>query len=551
MRGRSASLVGLAVAVFIIGLFFLSGAAADTNDSLQVMGFDPDRASLLIALMTTALTAAILALARAPTAHGVVAGLVAGILTFGQTAWRETHAALQARGLDGTFDLTGWLDSLLVFVIAFAVAGWMASMLAREVRRPVVASVAIIRERMRGRDRSRSGGRLPWAAAVLGTIALVAVSLPVFGDMVNFAPDAHMRRDVPGVAGTVDGSLSPSATPSDSGTAGVSPAPPSGSGPVATGGTAGSASPSVTLLPDLVPGPVPASLITPGVVSAARPWASAAPKGQGQVQSHTLPAPWKGGTSNSISIAVYLPPGYDRARSTGYPVVYALPRDVRYWESGMQLPSLLDALITRGAIPPTIVIFASDVGGPYPDSECADSADGREWFDRFMATDLVTWVDSTYRTIATRAARATLGFSYGGYCAAAILAHHPDVFASAMILSGYFVSGLHSGTTPTAWRPFGGDAALMTSVSPITVVPRLPAALRARLFYEIVADPENSVYGKQLAKFSAVLRESGVPMALFPTSLGHTWKAASEFVPTMLRLLAGRMVSLGVFGPSG
>jgi hypothetical protein len=39
-------------------------------------------------------------------------------------------------------------------------------------------------------------------------------------------------------------------------------------------------------------------------------------------------------------------------------------------------------------------------------------------------------------------------------------------------------------------------------------------------------------------------------MALFPTSLGHTWQAAREFVPTMLRLLAGRMVSLGVFGPS-
>jgi hypothetical protein len=120
-----------------------------------------------------------------------------------------------------------------------------------------------------------------------------------------------------------------------------------------------------------------------------------------------------------------------------------------------------------------------------------------------------------------------------------------------MILSGYFVSGLHSGTTPTAGRPFGGNAALMTSVSPITVVPRISASLRARLFYEIVADPENSVYGKQLAKFSAVLHDAGVPMALFHTSLGHTWEAAREFVPTMLRLLAGRMVSLGVFGPSG
>jgi len=91
----------------------------------------------------------------------------------------------------------------------------------------------------------------------------------------------------------------------------------------------------------------------------------------------------------------------------------------------MRLPGVLDSLITSGAIPPEIVVFVSDFGGPYADSECANSFDGTEWIDRFMATDLVHWVDTSFRTLATPASRATFGFSLGGYCAAALLAHHP------------------------------------------------------------------------------------------------------------------------------
>jgi hypothetical protein len=40
-------------------------------------------------------------------------------------------------------------------------------------------------------------------------------------------------------------------------------------------------------------------------------------------------------------------------------------------------------------------------------------------------------------------------------------------------------------------------------------------------------------------------------MALFPTPLGHSWAGARAIVPTMLELVAERMVSLGVFGPAG
>jgi enterochelin esterase-like enzyme len=261
-----------------------------------------------------------------------------------------------------------------------------------------------------------------------------------------------------------------------------------------------------------------------------------------------LPAPWTGGFRSRIEIDVYLPPGYD-AGSARYPVIYEVPYSAGTWQSGMRLPSVLDALIRGGSLPPAIVVFAGQFGGPYAESQCANSFDGREWFDRFVATDLVHWVDTHLRTIATPASRATFGFSAGGYCSAAILAHHPDVFGSAIVLSGYFVSGIHSGTTPNAWRPFNNDPAIIDAVSPMTVIPRLPAALSARLFYVMEADPSQGFYGPQMAKFAAVLQSAGVPMAIFPTPLGHSWAAARRIVPTMLELVAGRMVNLGVFGP--
>jgi enterochelin esterase-like enzyme len=164
-----------------------------------------------------------------------------------------------------------------------------------------------------------------------------------------------------------------------------------------------------------------------------------------------------------------------------------------------------------------------------------------------MSSDLLRWADDHLRTIATSAARATLGFSQGGYCAAALVANHPSIFSSAMSFSGYFVSGIHSGTTPDAWRPFNDDPAVEYRVSPMTVIPRVSAAGRSRLFFVMASDPKAGLYGPQIKQFAAVLHGAHVSMSIFPTPLGHSWEAARTLLPTMLRLVAGRMVTLGVF----
>ena len=197
-------IIGLAVAAIAVELFYATGTAAATDDTLQIMGFDPDRAHLLTALIATAMAAAIMALAAAPTALGVLAGLLAGTRGFGHTALTETRAALAAHGTQGTFDPVGWTVSIVTFVVAFAVTGWAAAILAREARSRVVAAARTIRNAVRRHDSARSRARLTAAAGVVLSLVLVAAVLPVFGDMLNYDPDVHMRQNAVGGPGLVD-----------------------------------------------------------------------------------------------------------------------------------------------------------------------------------------------------------------------------------------------------------------------------------------------------------------------------------------------------------
>ena len=73
-------------------------------------------------------------------------------------------------------------------------------------------------------------------------------------------------------------------------------------------------------------------------------------------------------------------------------------------------------------------------------------------YDDYIARDLVARVDSSYRTIATRSARAIAGLSMGGYGAISLALAYPDVFSAAASHSGV-VSPLYTGPHPYASAP--------------------------------------------------------------------------------------------------
>ena len=424
------------------------------------------------------------------------------------------------------------------------VVGWAAATLGADVRAGSLNVWSAIRS-FGGNNGKRLREGRPVAGAIL-VIAMLIVAVPIFGDMMNFDPDVHMRQDAPiGVGLFGDTSNTASHSPSfttvtpGQGSTSATPARGSSSAPAARND-------SLVVPADLVPGPVAGSFVTAGALSTAHPWSTHPPTGGGRVYSVNLPAPWIGGLTDHATIDIYLPPGYDSSLER-YPVIYEPHQPEWAWQRGMRFTSIVDDLIRTGTIPPEIVVFIDQYGGPYADTECADSWDGKEWFDRYLGQTVPAWVDANLRTIATPAARTLFGFSSGGYCAAAGLTHHPDVFDTAIIFSGYFVSGIHTTTTPVAYLPFNNDPAREAAQSPINIVPTLPADVRSRLFVAFSADPANAFYGAQITAFAHVLDASGASVAILPTPLGHSWAAVREQVPAVLTILAERQVTLGMF----
>jgi enterochelin esterase-like enzyme len=523
-------LVAVAAGIALAAIAIVSGSLADTHDTLVIMGFDPDRAQLLTALVGGALAAAAATLVAGRRWIATATGSLVALALFAATFGTETSAALASSGAQGTFDPMGWALSLLTIVVAAVISSWATAVVCAELRRAVAAAgqAGVVAARARSL-------RVPgaWRPAVGLAVALVvAVAVPVFGDMVNYAPDVHMRAGAPALV-SLGGAASASGVPPD----GFGPAGASTGAVVAGGGTTVGGSPD---------GLLPAVTSDSGSVSAATPWLAWRPSGGGTLVSDVMTAPWSSGPRH-IRLDVYLPAGYQQSPTRRYPVVYEVPWNAANWDKAIGITGMLDTLIASGSIPPSIVVFGSHYGAPMPDTECVDSADGQQQLETYFSQTVVEHVDATYRTIATPAARALFGYSEGGYCASMLLLRHPDVFGQAIVMSGYFQAGIRTNVTTNAPLPFGNDAAMIADHSPLQLASTLPAAVRSRLYLVLSADPREWFYGPQYAAFSAVLQKEGYHYLLLPTSLGHAWMATRLTLPIALRAVAARWVTLGVF----
>ena len=125
---------------------------------------------------------------------------------------------------------------------------------------------------------------------------------------------------------------------------------------------------------------------------------------------------------------------------------------------------------------------------------------------------------------------------------------YPELFGTAMSFSGYYHAAIQSNQTVNAARPFDGDQAAIANHSPDILARQIAPSIRGRLFFELEADPTNRFYGVQYQQFSSALEAAGIPVALFPTPLGHGWQAPRGYLPAVLTTLAAHEVALGVFG---
>jgi S-formylglutathione hydrolase FrmB len=118
------------------------------------------------------------------------------------------------------------------------------------------------------------------------------------------------------------------------------------------------------------------------------------------------------------------------------PVVYML----HGWPGTPQglIAGVRSALLTgfaNGAAP-FIAVFPDGNAITHADSEWADSSDGRAKIETWLTTSVIQTVEG--ENLRTRDDRAIMGFSMGGYGAAIIGLHHPELFGQVVTLAGYF-----------------------------------------------------------------------------------------------------------------
>jgi hypothetical protein len=273
---------------------------------------------------------------------------------------------------------------------------------------------------------------------------------------------------------------------------------------------------------------------------APRPSASAGPS-PSRIEAVTV----TGGHSGiSLPVYVYLPPGYDGGTQK-LPVIEALagfPGTPQTWFDVADPRTYVDREITAGRMPPTIVVFPVQHASPTKDSECVDAAGGAR-FDSYLSGDVRDFVVGRYRARAERAAWGIVGFSTGGFCAANLGLRHPDRYAAAASLSGYFTA-ITDGTTGDLYK---GDAGLRNDNSPLWRLGNRPVPAMS-LYLACAADD-----GRGLAQLRSMAAAGRPPLrittAVVPSG-GHTGAAWQAMTPAALDWLAAQLAGPSLF-PAG
>ncbi len=174
-------------------------------------------------------------------------------------------------------------------------------------------------------------------------------------------------------------------------------------------------------------------------------------------------------------VLVFLPPGYATDRSRRYPVLYALHGysiGAAQWSQEIHVPQTIEGAFAQGAQDMIVVLPDSKTvhnGSMYSSSVTTGD------FERFIAHDVVAYIDAHYRTIPKRSSRGLVGHSMGGYGASRIGMKHSDVFGSLYIMSPCCMSARGAGPS----NPESEKA--LEAVKTAADSAKLPFGLRAQL----------------------------------------------------------------------
>ena len=137
---------------------------------------------------------------------------------------------------------------------------------------------------------------------------------------------------------------------------------------------------------------------------------------------------------------VYTPAEYEKGKKR-YPVLYlqhGMGEDETGWSKQGRMQHIMDNQIASGeAVPMIVVMESGDIKAPFK------GGDNRQGFSQYgasfykvMTNDLITTIDSKFRTLRDRDHRAMAGLSWGGHQTFDVVLSHMDLFAWMGAFSG-------------------------------------------------------------------------------------------------------------------
>jgi S-formylglutathione hydrolase len=206
-------------------------------------------------------------------------------------------------------------------------------------------------------------------------------------------------------------------------------------------------------------------------------------------------------------VSVYLPPSYDASPRTHYPVLYLLhgygSSDAEWTNvtpgrgiKGRDIRGLMDSLVAAGATKEMIIVMpnaSNRLGGSF----YLNSTTTGNW-DDFMAHDVVTHIDHTYRTLSNAESRGVAGVSMGGFGTFSLaMRHGGDTYGAMYAVSACCTSPL---TDLVNDRALWTSIAALPSYDALATAPPLvrvmaagsaagaPNAAKPPLFFDLVAE---------------------------------------------------------------
>ena len=248
---------------------------------------------------------------------------------------------------------------------------------------------------------------------------------------------------------------------------------------------------------------------------------------------------------------VILPPDYDTARATRYPVLYLLHGLTGHYSDWVTKTNVADYAAQYGLI----VVMPEGNDGWYTDSTTITT----DKYESYILQELLPDVQQRYRTIEARYGRAIAGLSMGGYGAIKFGLKSPQTFVFAASMSGAFgVTRFSEKDIPQNWQdslklfgPVGSDTRQGNDL--FEIVKKLPAGrIQSLPFFYFDCGTEDSPlifpYNREL---SALMFEKKIPHEYRELPGDHSWGYWDSQVQEILRIAARKMPRVKLPKPGG